>query len=424
MSSRRGRWRSNRTTALLAAALASPLVARGQGPAVVKDWLGLSGTIRAAYFSRDESFVDRTGVGVGSLWLTAKPPEVAGVSGSLDARVQEQNFTRAGSFSGDVREAYAARSFGDFDARLGRQITVWGRADKINPTDSWSTRDYTLLTTDDDDQRLGVAAAQASWNRADYHAILLWQPEWRTPGLPLPPLPAGLSLTNVDPPHPAGQLGLKLDHSGEGLDWSVSWARVYDRTPDLSVEAPGEIHLVYPRADVLGADAAVPLGRYGLRGEIAYTRTPNANGGDPLAQRDSVFGVFGVERTFFGELNVNGEYLYKHVFDLSPVAEIPDPALRSLAAEERTISNQLAADMHGLAFRVNEKALNETLEVEVAAVVWFAKRDSFLQPKVSYAVTDRIKAIFGAHIWAGPVDGFFGQLRDVSAVFTEVRYGF
>jgi hypothetical protein len=395
---------------------------------VMKDILGLSGSVRADYFSKDKSFSGKTGYAVGSIWATATPQEVAGIRTYFDARLQGQDLTRGSRVSSDLREAYAQTALGEFDLRVGRQITVWGRADKVNPTDAWSTRDYTLLVPNDEDQRLGVASLQATWNRGPYRVIGLWQPEWRSPVLPIPPLPRGISLQNVAPTHPAGQFGIKLDHSGQGVDWSVSYAHSINRTPDLAIESLGlpgaSVGLRYRHVEVIGADAAVPVGQYGLRAEIAYTKTGNRGGNDPLAQNDNLFAVAGVERTFAGELNVNAQYLYRRTFDLLGPDSLAAPAIQVLAQQERLLSNQLATNMHGASLRVNYKAWNETLEIELAAAVWFKNGDTAIRPKVTYAFTDRVKSILGGEIYHGPAQSFFGRLSPTSVAYAELQLGF
>jgi hypothetical protein len=311
---------------------------------------------------------------------------------------------------------------------VGRQITVWGRADKVNPTDAWSTRDYILLVPNDEDQRLGVASLQATWNHGAYRVIGLWQPEWRSPVLPIPPLPRGISLQNVAPSHPDGQFGIKLDHSGQGVDWSVSYAHSISRTPDFAIVSQGSpgtsIGLLYRHVEVIGADAAVPVGQYGLRAEIAYTKTGNHGGNDPFAQNNNVFAVFGVERTFAGELNVNAQYLYRRTFDLRDPDSNAAPDIRLLALEERLLSNQLATNTHGASLRINYKAWNETLEMELAGVVWFKNGDTASRPKVTYAFTDRVKGILGGEIYRGPARSFFGQLNRTSTAYAELQFGF
>jgi hypothetical protein len=411
--------------------------ARGQSDTVsptppasqLQEILGLSGTVRADDFSKDKSFSDESGYVVGSVWLTATPPqEFWGIKTYFDGRAQAQDLTRNSGSTWEVREGYAQMTFGQLDLRVGRQITVWGRADKVNPTDSWSTRDYKLLAPNDDDQELGVASLQATWNAGPYRIIGLWQPEWRFPVLPIPPLPPGVSTQNVAPVDPAQQGGLKLDHSGDGVDWSVSYSHSIDRAPDFML-LPGGPHalplgLIYRPVTVIGADAAVPVGQFGLRGEVAYSRAQDQHDSDPLTKKPSVFAVLGVERTFVGELNINAQYLYRRTFDFVPSSSFSDPTTRLLAEQVDLLSNQLASDMQGASLRINYKAWNETLESEVAGVIWFKKGDSAIRPKVTYAFSDHIKGIVGGELYHGPTDSFFGRLGPTSTAYAEVQYGF
>jgi hypothetical protein len=394
----------------------------------VQETLGLSGTARASEFSRNSSFDDETGYTVGSLWITAKPQELWGIKTYFDGRVQDQDLTRDFKALWEVREGYAQTSPGNLDLRVGRQIIVWGRADKVNPTDVWSTRDYTLLAPDDDDQHLGVDTMQATWNAGPYRLVALWQPEWRYPSYPIPPLPSGLTLRNISPADPAEQVGFKLDHSGDGLDWSVSYAHALDRTPDLkilSIATPGlPVGLIYRPVSVFGADAAVPIGQYGLRGEVAYTRTQNQDDPDAITKKSNVFLVLGGERTFDGELNINLQYLYRRAFDFVPFSSYGDPTTRLLAEQVDLLSNQLGPAMQGASLRINYKALNETLEFEIAGVTWFNRGDSAIDPKVSYAVTDHLKAIIGGHLYRGPAESFFGRLGPTSTAYAEFQFGF
>jgi hypothetical protein len=400
---------------------------RQASPSQLQDFLGLSGSVRAADFSKDKSFSGNTGYADASIWATAAPQELWGIRTYFDGRAQEQDLARSSHLSWDIREGYAQMTLGKFDLRAGRQVIVWGRADKVNPTDAWSTRDLVLLAPNDDDQRLGVATLQATWNAGAYRAIALWQPEWRYPVLPTPPLPPDVSLQNVAPADPARQWGIKLDHSGEGPDWSASYSRSIDRTPDLTVLSAQPqgllVGLAYRFVTVVGADAAVPVGKFGLRGEVAYTRTEE-RATDPLAQKRNVFAVLGCERTFDGVLNINAQYLYRRTFDFVPPSSISNPGARLLAEQADLLGNQLAPDMHGVSLRINYKAWNETLESEVAAVAWLEKGDSAIRPKVTYAFTDRLKGIVGGEIYHGPPQSFFGRLSRTSTAYAEFQIGF
>lgn len=399
-----------------------------QSRSLITDVIGLSGSFRSAFFSKDTSFSGDTGYAVGSLWLTAKPKEVLGTKTYFDVRVQDQNLTRSSNLKWDLREGYLQRSFDDLDFKVGRQITVWGRADKINPTDTWSARDFTLLTTDDEDQRLGVSSLQVVWNQRNFRLIGIWHPEWRAPSYLFPPLPPGVTIQYLNPVSPASQIGVKLDHTGGDVDFSFSYAHTINRTPDLAILSSGpeavSTGLKFNSIHIIGADAAIVIGNYGLRGEVAYTVTRNDGESNPLAQKDNIFTVVGADRTFVGELNVNVQYLYKHVFHWQGPSEISDPTVRLFATKENLLSNQQATDMSGASLRVNYKAFNETLESEIAMVAWFAPDDFAFIPKISYAFSDHFKGVIGGRIFRGNKDTLFGSLRATSTAFAELRIGF
>lgn len=384
----------------------------------LKQSLGLSGTLRGAYFSDNRALDAQSNFFVGSLWFTAQPALVPGLKTYIDVRMQNQDLARGASVRAEVREGYAEKAFDAFDLRIGRKITVWGRADKINPTDVWSVRDLTLLTSDDEDQRLGIATAQAAWSLGPLRVIALWQPEWRTPVFPIPP---GTPIVSRSPDNPSDQFGLKIDRSGERVDWSVSYSHSVDRTPDLALVGGNRLAFVYQPIDVWGADMATPLGPYGLRGEIAHTQTRD-HSDDPFIQNSNVFVVLGAERAFAdGNLNVNVQYLYRHTDGFRDPRDIADPFLRQIAQQENIISNQLASNMHGASFNVRYKAMNDTLTAEVSGAVWLTHGDYTLQPKVSYAFSDTFTGIVGAQIFAGPKPTYFGRLGDATTIFVELR---
>src|SRR5581483_2523069 len=293
---------------------------------VLKERLGIAASLRAAFFSKDLSFTGETGFAIGSFWLTAKPEEVLGIRTFLDARVQGQNLSRSSHLTWDVREAYAETSLGDFDFKAGRQLTVWGRADKVNPTDVWSSRDYTFLAADDEDQLLGIAALQVAWNHWDHRLIVFWQPEWRPPVYPLGFLPPGIAVRNLNPTGQLAQIGMKLDHSGGRVDYAVSYAHLINKSPDLALLSAGpagiDLGLQFNKIEVVGADAAIVLGDYGLRAEVAYTQTGNTSGSSALEQDSTLFGVVGVDRTFEGIFNVNVQYLHRHMFNWRDASQI------------------------------------------------------------------------------------------------------
>ena len=389
--------------------------------------IGPSISLRSAYWRRDKSFSNTKDFLATSAWLSLRPKEILGAKLFFDGYVGKNDSMRSSSILSEVREGYVERSFGDIDLRVGRQIVVWGRADKINPTDQWSVRNLTFLATDDEDQRLGAFAVNFAFNFGDYRFVGIFQPEWRSPIYPIPPIP-GITLINLEPSSPYKQFGLKLDHTGGALDASLSFSNVISRIPNLNVLSSGaqgtSIGLNYEFVQVIGGDFALNLGDYGIRGELAYTDSADESGLDPSKFNSELFTVLGVDRTFIESFNLNCQLLYKHVFNFQDPNLISDSNQKLLASQENLIANQIRSDLFGLSIRPSYKMLNDTLEVEVAYVQWFYESGGLLRPKATYAINDHLKIIAGAEEYFGSTNSFFGRLSGLSSVFTELRANF
>jgi hypothetical protein len=228
-------------------------------------------------------------------------------------------------------------------------------------------------------------------------------------------------------PH-ANQFALKFDRSGDDVDWSASYFSGLDLNPDFAIGAttPLGTNLIFEHHHirVLGADAATVMGRYGLRAEAAYTWTENAGENDFIIKKPFFYMVMGGDRTFFDYLNVNVQYYLRHVTNYSDPQAIADPLLRSVAIQGAVLSNQIDSFQHGISIRINDKWLNETLEGEIAAVASFGQSNYVIRPKLVYAISDYLKGSLGLDIYRGESNTFFGQLRNNSLFFSEIKYGF
>lgn len=415
-------WKSSKPALALAAGLLSLQSARAE---LVPEWLGASGSLRPSLWSEDTSFSPAAAYMTGSAWLTLRPREWEGFKVYFEGYALSQDLNNAnhsGHTQLEAREAYFEKSISSFDLKIGRQITVWGRADKLNPTDQLSVRDYTLLMTDDEDQRKGVLAAQLVYNWDAFRITGIWQPEWRFPTYPVAPL-AGITLQNVQPQNSRSNFGFKIDSTGGAIDGSLSYFNGKNKTADLSVislGSPIQVGLNFNHIQVFGADFAKNFGSYGVRGELAYTRTDNDGGVNPFIQRSNLFAVLGADRTVIEDFNVNAQVLYRKVFDYQDLNALPSN-IQQLANQQLTVTNQKYPEQWGISLRPDYKAFNETLELELAYVRWFRNGDSLIRPKVTYAFTDRIKGVLGGEIFRGPGNTFFGELEPTSTGFVELR---
>ena len=389
--------------------------------------LGPNISLRSSFWDKDKSYSDQSGYFVNSAWLSFRPKEILGSKLFFEAYLQKNDTFRKSPSFGDIREGYIEKSIGAFDIRAGRQIIIWGRADKVNPTDQWTVKNYTLLATDDEDQRLGTSAVNITWNIQNYRFIALLQPEWRSPTYPLPPL-IGVTLTPLSPSNSFRQFGFKLDSTGGDFDWSLSYSNVISKVPTLSVLGANtngvNVGLNFEPIEVFGADFAMNLGKVGIRGEMAYTSAPDHLGTNPLQFNREIFAVAGADHSPIENLNLNLQFLYKHVVDFQSPEVLNDANLRRLAAQENLISNQLHSNQFGFSFRPNYKIWNDTLEFEIAYVQWLGTPGGLVKPKITYAFNDHLKGMLGAEEYIGEPDSFFGRLSSISSLFTELRINF
>jgi hypothetical protein len=403
---------------LLIVVTAASVAAEPESPSA-SSWI--TGSMTGSWWSGSRGLNDRKDLPGAALGLKAEPKS-ADVSLVVDGWIRNEDLSDNGATKSKLREGYVGISGKLADVRVGRQILVWGRADQLNPTDNLTPRDFTLLVPDTADDRLGADAVLFAHRRGEYALSAIWLPHFRPN---IVPLPGGVSVRKQIPGS-ADQWAIKFDRSGgQGVDWSLSSFSGFDLNPTLGVDpnaTNGGLLERHPRIRVTGGDFAIPVGRFGLRGEAAYTSTEDHDGTDPLKKKPFYFGVFGVERTFFDYLNINVQYYVYAVQHYLDPRQVVDPGLRQLAVSQAIVNHQLGRSDQGIAIRIADKWWNETLEGEVAALASFDRRDFALKPKVTYAFNDRLKGTLSADILRGSQDAFFGRFQRNSVVYSELRY--
>lgn len=423
---------------LLAVCWAMPAAAQDETPAgdtpAPSSWLNVSGSLRADYFSSSRSLDDREHFGGASLWLKAAPRFGDHVGALFEGWIRNSRLFEAEATEGKLRQGYADVTLGPLDLRLGKQLIFWGRADRINPTDNLTPRDFTLLVPEDDDQRFGVSGLKATLHARDLVLTGIWLPVFSPHTIPLGTFPF-VTFREIKPSFALGrsQWGVKIEQTGRTVDWSLSYFDGFDLFPNLGVgrvmagpAAPPivEVLLRHHRLRVVGADAATTVERFGLRGEVAYASGQDRSGRNPEIKNPYLFLVLGADRTFLEYLNVNLQYIFRAIVNFRDPAGIADSLRRAVAIEDATINSQLDRFQHAASARVSYKWLNETLEAEVAGVYGFTRDDYAIRPKVTYAFTDRLKGTVGADVFRGPQPSFFGRIRDNSTAYAELKFSF
>ncbi len=393
----------------------------------------LSGSVRTGFWSSSRDLDDDSNLLNGSIWLQAVQKISEDNLLYAEGYVSKQDMLdrRTGDAKNDknvLREVYWDNSLGAVNTRIGKQIIVWGRADRFNPTDNLTPRDFTLLTPDDDDQRIGLPGVKTAYHAGTASITGIWFWDFQPNTIPLASGSPEVTFHSVPVEHPYRQGAVKIEQSGETIDWSLSYYAGFDLNPDLALSTeslPAQvIDLHYHRVRIFGADMATTTGRYGWRAEAAYTKTEDPDGHDPFIKNPFLYTVLGVERIFRETLSVNVQYLARVVTHYQGSDTIADPVLRQIAQTQAIINNQADRYGHSLALRISEKWFYQTLETEMATVYSFNKDDYALRLKANYALNDRWKITVGGDLFRGDPDSFYGRLRDNSTFYVQLKFSF
>jgi hypothetical protein len=411
----------------LLAAAAGPAFADDGAAGSLADRLALSGSVRGAYWTSARDLDDQRNLTPAALWLKATPDLGDGFGGRVDGWVGDERILSGAGATGELREALVSWRGGEWDASVGRRIVVWGRADKVNPTDVIGSRDYTLLVPEDDDQRRGSTMATLARTFGDYTATAYWLPEFRPNIVPIEKLP-GFSVRQGDARVDAAQGAIRLDHTGRGFDWALSYFDGLDRDPDARIDSLSStgvsVEARHRRARVFGADFATNLDKVGLRGEVAYHDEAARDPADAFDKGDYVSSAIGLDRNVGDDVNINVQYLFHYVTDYVDPSGIASPVVSLVAQKGALINNQLRRTQHGATARAAYTGLNDTLTVELSSIAWVTDGSWALRPKAAYAISDQLKAIAGIDMFFGDGDSFFGNLRKNRTAYLELRYGF
>jgi hypothetical protein len=183
---------------------------------------------------------------------------------------------------------------GGLTLEAGKQFVRWGRTDIINPTDRFAPRDYMTVV---DNEFLAIEAARATYTRGNETFDVLWSPLMtpsRTPlqtqrwFVPPPGTPSDLVFERQFPK--GSETGIRWSHTGF-VEFSAAYFSGFSHEPTYGL-VPGKFVLRRTHAEqrMVGGDASVPLPWVSLKGEVAYTTSPDHT------TDDTVLYVLQVER--------------------------------------------------------------------------------------------------------------------------------
>ena len=326
-----------------------------------------------------------------------------------------------GELGGDLREGLIDIDAGPVSLLAGRQIFAWGRADRVNPTDVLAPRDYSRLVVEDDENRLGQAAVSLSVPLAGGVITGHWVPEFRASVLPLDIGASGLPVIKSKPAKESSY-AVRFERFGGAIDFALVAADTPDRLPWLSLGSTGlnpALILRAPRFQMVGADLATTVANFGIRAEIAryfYRRTALQN----LSPRKPMLAVtVGIDRSFRGQWMIIAQAIVRRASGATPVtAQHQSVADRNAVVHgvwrKTTVGATLSVRKTFAANRGNAELTGATL----------SGGGTFLQARVSFAVSDNVRIqLLGEH-FNGPESSFFGRQSANDNLMIGLRVGY
>jgi hypothetical protein len=340
-------------------------------------------------------------------------------------------------FSGiDVREAWVKYYAGKFDFSFGKQIKVWGRADGFNPTNMLSPQNMIARSANEDDKRFGNWMATGAFTKGIINVEAIWIPVYQSHLVPFGLIEQKMGMPFNDPNYPNFDLdkssfALRLNILASKADGSISYFNGYSLKPGIEAQQSMLGPVFNPIAyhvNMLGADFQTTLGKYGLRGEVAFTM-PTQDQALPYIPNDDIQYVLGIDRTF-GNLSVLLQYSGRYVLDFEALPSVLPPDsmqifMIELEKRNRLFNQQQFEVSHTAIGRIGYKFFHETLDVNLLGMYNFTTEELMLRPKLTYSITDAMELAAGMEYYQGPANTMYGLLSEiVTAGFVELKVSF
>ncbi len=243
------------------------------------------------------------------------------------------------SLPSDIIDELTYRYYdGDFIYQVGKTKIVWGRGDKLHVLDLINANDYTdFINEDYIDRRIGEIEADVSWYKGGDHNIniqAVYTPFMTADRLTYSSEDIWTQSSIIDANSllqaygvtvdledclddtnqlKYGQFGLRTTGTLNDLDFGLEYYYGHYKTPSVAATSAMSAliaaanagvasyltaddiseYVTYDKLQVLGIDGEKIIGKFNLRGELAYYYTEDFEGDDPDVHNNSIQWVTG-----------------------------------------------------------------------------------------------------------------------------------
>lgn len=328
----------------------------------------------------------------------------------------------------DIREGYASYTAGPLEFRAGRQIITWGVGDLLFINDVFP-KDWESFFSGRPPEylKLGADGARVSYSSQVVNAELVVLPFFTPDQLPsadrflfFNPYSA---IPNQHQEKPAANLrntevAFRLSRQLAGFDLSVYAYRGFWRDPSAQLNnptSPSSVAWFFPDLSVYGLSAQ----RSGLGGVFSmeagyYDSRNDRSGTNPAIPNSQSRFLAGYQREAWKDFTL-GVQGYTEV-------------MRDFADYRRSLPSGSPAQDHVravLTTRLTQYLRYQTWRLSLFAAYSPTDQDYFLQPALSYKVTEKLSVAMGANVFGGQRETtYFGQFDKSDNVWSNVRFDF
>lgn len=363
-----------------------------------------------------------------------------------------------------LREAWVSVYGEKIEFTMGQRIVKWGHADFDNPMSSWNPRNMIVRSPEREDMDIGNIIASVTFRPAPFLSIeALTSPAYRPDVLITTPLdmPGFVTFNTIDG-YAAGKsmsgYGVRAGVFLRGIDMSLSYFSGNDLLPgimlsDWNLEVAGDEVSIDITLDATpfrirryGAGFETSAGRFGLRGEVAYTDPVNDFRDAGYIAMPEVKWAAGADVSA-GIFTLGAEWSGKYItdFEASPadpvvpgnfppltpemITLIPGGAgtflEMQITAFNRLYRYQLEKSYHTIAARAEADIAAGRLLPGIVAHYNITSGDLALVPAVKFRPADGLTMVAGADLYKGREGSLFDILdAPLTNLFLSLRVDF
>ncbi|SFL60060.1 DUF1302 family protein [Halanaerobium salsuginis] len=366
----------------------------------------------------------------------------------------------------DFNELYYKYSASSYDVLIGRHRVIWGKGDKVHVVDNLNPEDLSdFINPDYKERQIGEEMLKIDKYFRGGNADLefVYTPDFEGNRLADDPdsslgnwvinpfaslislreLSAATGLSQTDLINEVedaideenNQFGLRFTDSRGSIDYGFSYYKGYLRDPSYNVaavassaaswsggsiskselkEALNNADLHYDSVDIFGFEMAKVIASINSRFELAYYRTDDTDGDNPLVRNNKIAWVIGGDRDLpISNLNLNIQFAGEKILDHSGLSQFD---IDYDADDDYTTNRAIV--------KLKDSYNNEKIEPELTWIYNLAGHDYSLEAAVNYELKQDLELELSHKIFNGDNDTTFGQFSDNDFTSIALKYSF